>query len=630
MNVNHDQRVIIDQQHFVQNNKVLIQTHDPAYTEMLEQTAEARHRMAIAEAEAQANHRHEALTGSLSEALHIREAQEINQARMFLRENEENIKSEAVQHVRAHEAQCKEKVEAYQRILDANLRQSMATKESEIERLRSQAAEKERVQEERIKRPEELVMQQSLHNQKLQSMLDSQLSQPPPVQVVETATLTRMAEPYVVSAPIPACTVDPPVASEHPFTDPFDVEVVPPPYAPPPMLAGPYASNTDGATEDMVSGRIPAGGINITYCKQAESGSVPGPSHSVPLNNASGDQPPMSGRTVPYGGSGRKPSKGPNNGNDPGGNGDGGPGGGDDGDDGDEHDGSPVPSPSPAPNVNKKKDKKKAPGDGGGGGDDDPDKDSDDSDEKFVRCMKKFLGGGFNQSGNDEKPKVKEADTIKLPAISGPETYRNWRIKTREAIVAASTNPDSAFAWIGEVWKEGQTIEALRKVAPFATLDAKLLSALTNIITGDFARKVDTFKETEANEGRIVRGRQVLFMLHDHFSTNMKHGSTYALQDLFSVHLKGENLKTFISNWDQVLAGIVKVPEESVLETLFYNQVKNCIIEPTRVPRKEHMTSLYPLCAGTWIVSAWRATERGLLGICQAQPSLPLLLSKAR
>ena len=60
MNVNHDHRVIIDQQHFVQNNKVLIQTHDPAYTEMLEQTAEARHRMAIAEAEAQANHRHEA------------------------------------------------------------------------------------------------------------------------------------------------------------------------------------------------------------------------------------------------------------------------------------------------------------------------------------------------------------------------------------------------------------------------------------------------------------------------------------------------------------------------------------------------------------------------------------------
>ena len=521
MNVNHEQRVIIDQQHYVQNNKVLIQTHEPAYTEMLEQTAEARHRMAIAEAEAQANHRHEVLTGSLKEALQMREAQEINQARMFLRENEENIKSEAVQHVRAHEAQCTEKVQAYQRILDANLRQSMATKECEIERLRSQAAEKERAQEERIKRLEELVMQQSLHNQKLQSMLDSQLSQPPPVQVVETATLTRTAEPYVISAPIPACTVGSPATSVHPSLDPFNAETVNPPYTAPPMLAGPYAGNTDGEVEEMVIGRIPVGGINITYCKKAEKGSTPGPSNQGPMNSASGDHTPMSGRTVQYGVTGHKPNKGPNDGNNSGGNGNGGPGGGDDGDDGDDHDGSPVPSPSPMPEARKKKDKKKASGGDGGGGGDDPDKDSDDSDEKFVRRMKKFLGGGFNQSGQDEKPKVKEADTIKLPAIPGPETYRNWRIKTREAIVAASTNPDSAFAWVGEVWKEGQTIEALRKVAPFATLDAKLLSALTNIITGDFARKVDTFKETEANEGRIVRGRQVLFMLHDHFSTNM-------------------------------------------------------------------------------------------------------------
>jgi hypothetical protein len=156
------------------------------------------------------------------------------------------------------------------------------------------------------------------------------------------------------------------------------------------------------------------------------------------------------------------------------------------------------------------------------------------------------------------------------------ETYRNWRIKTCEAVVAASTDPDNAFKWVSESWKKEQTLQALRKVAPFATLDAKLLSALTNIITGDFARKVDTFKETEATAGRIVRARQVLCMFQDHFSTNIKHGATYTLQGLFSVQLRGENLKAFISNWDQVLAGIAQTPDESVLETLFYKQVKNC------------------------------------------------------
>lgn len=76
-------------------------------------------------------------------------------------------------------AQCKVRVEAYQRILDANLQQSMAMQESELAILRNQAAEEEHVQEERIRKLEELVMHQGLHNQKLQSMLDSKLSQPP-------------------------------------------------------------------------------------------------------------------------------------------------------------------------------------------------------------------------------------------------------------------------------------------------------------------------------------------------------------------------------------------------------------------------------------------------------------------
>ena len=52
----------------------------------------------------------------------------------------------------------------------------MATKDNELTFLRNQAAEKERVQEERIKKLEELVMQQSLQNQKLQSLLGSQLA----------------------------------------------------------------------------------------------------------------------------------------------------------------------------------------------------------------------------------------------------------------------------------------------------------------------------------------------------------------------------------------------------------------------------------------------------------------------
>ena len=99
---------------------------------------------------------------------------------------------------------------------------------------------------------------------------------------------------------------------------------------------------------------------------------------------------------------------------------------------------------------------------------------------------------------------------------------------------------------------------------------------------------------------------------------------TYALQDLFSVQLWGE-LKSFISNWDQVLAGIVQTlmkvywrrssPDESVLETLFCKQVKNC--KAIQYDMNEHhradegtenqtTISLFLPCDTTLTVRGWK------------------------
>ena len=129
---------------------------------------------------------------------------------------------------------------------------------------------------------------------------------------------------------------------------------------------------------------------------------------------------------------------------------------------------------------------RRPPGGGPGDGDDDDgddgDGESDDSDCKFVRRMRAFFGTPKDPSG--DKNEVKEADAIKVPAFPHAESYRNWRIRTREAVMSAPTDPDKAFDWISETWKEGQTMEQLRDVGKFTTLDAKLLSALTNILTG--------------------------------------------------------------------------------------------------------------------------------------------------
>ena len=99
------------------------------------------------------------------------------------------------------------------------------------------------------------------------------------------------------------------------------------------------------------------------------------------------------------------------------------------------------------------------------------------------------------EQSRSSETKTKESDRVLVPNFPQPENYKNWRIRVRDAVIAASSKPDLAFQWIEEVLKTDQTLEALRDSGKFVTLDAKLTSSLTNICEGDFARQLDIFKE---------------------------------------------------------------------------------------------------------------------------------------
>jgi len=148
-----------------------------------------------------------------------------------------------------------------------------------------------------------------------------------------------------------------------------------------------------------------------------------------------------------------------------------------------------------------------------------------------------------------------------VPKFPQPENYRNWRIRVRDAVIAASAKPDFAFQWIEEVFKTDQSVEALKDSGKFVTLDAKLMSSLTNICEGDFARQLDIFKEEQAKSGTPARGRQALLMIHKHFSTSRKHGAVYDVEDLMAVTLVIDDLRGFITRWDAVIAGMTSEPD---------------------------------------------------------------------
>ena len=190
--------------------------------------------------------------------------------------------------------------------------------------------------------------------------------------------------------------------------------------------------------------------------------------------------------------------------------------------------------------------------------------------DKFNLLRASLLG----KQPEEDKPKVKEAETIKLPDFPNPETYRSWKTAAREAIRAASDQPDAAFTWVLEAYKKDASHEKLRDPGKFLALDTKLLAALSKVAKGELARQILNFKEVEAGFERAVRGRQILYLFDQHFKTNEEVGSLYSVEDLLKVTLVQDDLSTFLHNWESVIAGMSHIPDEVTLRDILLRQIR--------------------------------------------------------
>jgi hypothetical protein len=151
--------------------------------------------------------------------------------------------------------------------------------------------------------------------------------------------------------------------------------------------------------------------------------------------------------------------------------------------------------------------------------------------------------------------------------------FRAWKVALREEVSAASGSPDEGFRWIHKV-ESVATRDVLADPSPFHTLDVKLTAALTKICKGDIGRQIMTAKETAIRAGQMLRGRQILHMVYEHFSLSEREGALYDIEDLLSVKMRSGDAIEFITNWDSVLAGMRIRPNDETLEVLFLQQMR--------------------------------------------------------
>ena len=122
--------------------------------------------------------------------------------------------------------------------------------------------------------------------------------------------------------------------------------------------------------------------------------------------------------------------------------------------------------------------------------------------EQVIELVK-----SLTQKDSDEKPKVKEADHIKLNDMPTPETYRQWKHLVRDEIKSCSDKRDAEWDWLMEVYNtidERSVLEdRLSNPAKFTTLDTKLAAAWTRSAKGDLANRIINYKEEKAKLGFV-------------------------------------------------------------------------------------------------------------------------------
>ena len=126
----------------------------------------------------------------------------------------------------------------------------------------------------------------------------------------------------------------------------------------------------------------------------------------------------------------------------------------------------------------------------------------------------------------------------------------------RNEIAGASGDPHEAFQWIMKVEKVGINIDELEDSESFPSLDAKLAAAISRIAQGDLSHRINLLKDRKAQFGKLVTGKQMLFMVFEHYRISAEDGALLDLEDLMCVRLHNDDLRSFLTDWENALTAM--------------------------------------------------------------------------
>ena len=152
---------------------------------------------------------------------------------------------------------------------------------------------------------------------------------------------------------------------------------------------------------------------------------------------------------------------------------------------------------------------------------------------------------------------------MRVPNFPTIPNLNGWKMQVGKNLVTASGRTDRReIGWWGEVCNPSATFETLEDSGEerFLSLDLKLPTALSLMLksaNNAVTRQVVLREHTANMNGRMLKGRQIAWLIYKHLQTNPNMGVLYNITDLGRLEWRGDkDVDTFVYVWTDMLTNV--------------------------------------------------------------------------
>ena len=113
----------------------------------------------------------------------------------------------------------------------------------------------------------------------------------------------------------------------------------------------------------------------------------------------------------------------------------------------------------------------------------------------------------------------------------------------------------------------------------FDMLDAMIASALKRLLDKHihFRKRVSVEEQRAQNFDRFFRGRQIAYMVYQHFRATVAYEAEQGLSNLFSKSVQDDNVQDFDVRWDRAPSSASGMPSDVILEGLYKSKLQDSV-----------------------------------------------------